>query len=59
MKLSNKNKTSIALTLCALSGMMIHPANTIVTNLLALIPCIIACCIIEPLIKKGKGNGKK
>ena len=52
MKLSNKNKTSIALTLCALSGMMIHPTNTIVTNLLALIPCIIACCIIEPLIKK-------
>ena len=52
MKLSNKNKTRIALVLIALVGMMIHPANTIVTNLLALIPCIMACCIIEPIIKK-------
>jgi hypothetical protein len=54
MKLSNENKTSAALTLCTLAGMMMHPANTIVTNLYALIPCIIACCIIEPLIKKEK-----
>lgn len=52
MKLSNKNKTSVSLTLCALAGVMLHPANTIVTNLFALIPCIIACCVIEPLIKK-------
>lgn len=52
MKLSNKNKTSTALTLCALAGFLLHPANQIIVNLCALIPCIIACVIIAPLIKK-------
>jgi hypothetical protein len=52
MKLSNKNKTSIALLLSAFAGILAHPINNWLTNLLALIPCVVACCIIEPLIKK-------
>lgn len=50
--ISNKNKISIALILAALSGMLLHPNNNWLTKLLALIPCVVACHIIEPITKE-------
>jgi purine-cytosine permease-like protein len=52
MKLNNKSKTFIALLLSAFAGTLVHPINNWLTILLALIPCVVACCIIDPLIKK-------
>jgi hypothetical protein len=54
MKLSNKSRISTALTLCVFTGIMMHPNNTVVTNMLAFIPCIAACCIIAPLTEEEK-----
>jgi hypothetical protein len=51
MKLSNKSRISTALTLCVFTGILMHPNNTVVTNMLAFIPCIAACCI-APLTKE-------
>lgn len=52
--MSNKRKVSLALIFAAIAGMLLHPNNTIITNLLAIVPCLVACIIIEPCIKREK-----